>query len=169
MKEAKFKAFSFKSATKGGNMKYKILGIIVLAGIAIQFVPYGREHSNPSVVAEPNWDSPRTRELFFKACSNCHSNKTVWPWYSNIAPVSWLTQHDVDEGREHFNVSMWGVQKKNEGDDAVKEVSEGEMPPWFYVIPNPSARLSENEKAEFIIGLRATFGEEKDSHEDDDD
>ncbi len=151
-------------------MKYKVLGILVLAAIAIQFVPYGREHTNPPVIAEPAWDSPRTRELFFKACSNCHSNETVWPWYSNMAPVSWLIQRDVDEGREDFNVSMWGKQKKNEGDEAVKEVTEGKMPPWFYVIPNPSARLSEKEKAEFIQGLRATFGEkkEKNGHEKDD-
>ena len=149
--------------------KCKILGIIVLAGVAIQFVPYGREHTNPPVIAEPAWDSPQTRELFFKACSNCHSNETVWPWYSNMAPVSWLTQRDVDEGREHFNVSMWGEQKKNEGDEAVKEVTEGEMPPWFYIIPNPSARLSEKEKAVFIQGLRATFGEknEKNGNEED--
>ena len=148
-------------------MKYKILGIIILAGVAIQFVPYGKNHANPSVVSEPNWDSTRTRELFFKACFNCHSNETVWPWYSNFAPVSWLTQHDADEGRKHFNVSMWGSQKKNEGDEAAKEVKEGEMPPWFYLIPNQTARLSENEKAEFIIGLRATFGEGKDGHDDD--
>ena len=146
-------------------MKYKIIGIIVVAAVAIQFVPYGRDHSNPSVVAEPGWDSIRTRQLFSKACFNCHSNETVWPWYSNIAPISWLTQHDVNEGREHFNVSMWGVQRKNEGDDAVKEVSEGEMPPWLYLIPNPSARLSESEKTEFITGLRATFGEGDEEHQ----
>ena len=148
-------------------MKYKILGIIILVGVAIQFVPYGKNPANPSVVSEPNWDSTRTRELFFKACFNCHSNETVWPWYSNFAPISWLTQHDVDEGREHFNVSMWGSQKKNEGGEAAKEVKEGEMPPWFYLIPNQTARLSENEKAEFIIGLLATFGEGKDGHDDD--
>lgn len=62
-------------------------------------------------------------------------------------------------------MSMWGVQRKNEGNDAVKEVSEGEMPPWFYLIPNSSARLSESEKAEFITGLRATFGEGDEEHQ----
>jgi len=145
------------------------MGIIIITLIAIQFIPYGRNHTNPPVVSEPNWDNPRTRELFFKACFNCHSNETVWPWYSYYAPVSWLIQRDVVEGREHFNVSMWGTQKKNEGDDAAKEVKEGEMPPWFYLIPNPSARLSESEKTEFIVGLRATFGEGEDGHEEDDD
>ncbi len=150
-------------------MKYKVLGVLVLVGIAIQFVPYGREHTNPKVVAEPRWDSPATRELFFKACSNCHSNETVWPWYSNIAPVSWLIQRDVDEGREYFNISMWGVQEKNKGDDAAEEIEEGKMPPWFYLLGNPSARLSEKDKEVFIKGLRATFGEEKEEGEHPDD
>ncbi len=127
----------------------RILSTIIITAIAIQFVPYGKDHANPSIVSEPNWDKIRTRELFYKACFDCHSHETVWPWYSNFAPVSWLIQRDVDEGREHFNVSMWGAQKKNEGDDAVKEVKEGKMPPWFYLIPNPSTRLSESEEEEY--------------------
>ncbi|UPT78282.1 heme-binding domain-containing protein [Sulfurovum sp. XGS-02] len=143
-------------------MKYKILGIVILVTIAIQFVPYGKDHSNPPVVAEPKWDSPKTKEYFVRACADCHSHKTKWPWYSNIAPISWLNQYDVEEGREHFNVSMWGVQKKNEGDEAKEEFQEGEMPPWFYIIAHPDAKLSESETKEFMKGLAATFGEEDD-------
>jgi mono/diheme cytochrome c family protein len=141
-------------------MKYKILGIVILVAIAIQFIPYGKDHSNPPVVAEPKWDSPKTKEMFGRACADCHSNETKWPWYSNIAPLSWLNQYDVDEGREHFNVSMWGVQKKNEGNEAKEEVEKGEMPPWFYVIAHPEAKFSETEIKEFMNGLVATFGEE---------
>ena len=148
---------------KDMNMKYKILGIVVLAVVAIQFIPYGKEKSNPSVVSEPKWESAKTRKLFFRSCSDCHSHETKWPWYSNIAPISWLVQHDVDEGREHFNVSMWGVQKKNKGYEAVKEVKEGEMPPWIYLIFHADARLSESGAEELIKGLRATFGEKKES------
>lgn len=159
----------------------KISGAILLVIIAIQFIPYGRDHINPPVVAEPAWDSPKTRELFFRACADCHSNETKWPFYSNIAPISWLVQHDVEEGRKHFNISMWGVQKKNEGDDSVEEVREGDMPPWFYVIPHPEAKFTENEKQEFIKGLLSTFGgkgaegdkedeaEKENDHEDEDD
>lgn len=143
-------------------MKYKILGVIVLVIIAIQFIPYGKDHANPIVVVEPEWDSKETRELFVRACADCHSNETKWPWYSNVAPMSWLVQYDVEEGREHFNVSMWGVQKKNEGDEAKKEFEEGEMPPWFYVVLHPDAKLSESETQRFSEGLLATFGEEKD-------
>lgn len=150
-------------------MKYKILSIFILVVIAIQFIPYGRNHSTPPIVAEPTWDSPQTKKLFNRACADCHSHETKWLWYSNIAPISWLVQYDVEEGREHFNVSMWGVQKKNEGDEAKEEFEEGEMPPWFYIIPHPDAILSESEKKELSNGLLATFGEKKDDHEDDHD
>ena len=72
---------------------------VVLLGL-IQLVPYGRDHTNPPVTQEVKWDSPRTRELAVGACYDCHSNLTEWPWYSNVAPISWLTQKDVDEGRD---------------------------------------------------------------------
>jgi len=143
-------------------MKYKILGIIAFMIVAIQFIPYGKDHTNPPVLAEPKWDSPKTKELFNRACADCHSNETKWPWYSNIAPVSWLVQYDTEEGREHFNVSMWGKQKKNDGDEAKEELEDGEMPPWFYVLPHPEAKLSESETEELAKGLLATFGEEED-------
>ena len=133
---------------------------VLLLGVAIQVVPYGRDHTNPPVVQEPQWDTPKTRALFMRACADCHSNETKWPWYSNVAPISWLVQHDVDEGREHFNISNWLHQKKNKGDEAAQEVREGEMPPLVYLPAHPEARLSETEKKELITGLVNTFGEE---------
>lgn len=145
--------------------KYKLLGILVLILIAIQLVPYGKDHSNPAVVVEPAWDTPKTRELFFRACADCHSHETKWPWYSHIAPVSWLVASDVDEGREHFNVSMWGIQAKNEGEEAAKAFREEEMQPWFYKIPHPEAKLSEQEAGQFLQGLVATFGEDQEDNE----
>ena len=63
--------------------------------LVAQLIPFGRSHTNPVVVKEPTWDSPTTRDLAKRACFDCHSNETVWPWYTNIAPVSWLTQRDV--------------------------------------------------------------------------
>lgn len=142
-------------------MKTKIFAGIALAAIAIQFIPYGKDHTNPPVISEPQWDSPRTKELFANACADCHSHQTKYPWYSNVAPVSWLLARDVEEGREHFNVHAWGTQKKNEGKEAAKEVREGEMPPWFYLPTHPEARLSETEKQELINGLEKTFGKEE--------
>ncbi len=138
-------------------MKFKLLFFLVLVGAAIQFVPYGKNHANPPVAGEPQWDSPKTRELFMRTCGNCHSNETVWPWYSKVAPVSWLVQHDVDEGREHFNASMWGKQQRNKGSDAAEELREGEMPPRIYLLGHKEAKLSDSEKAELIQGLTATF------------
>lgn len=72
-----------------------VLGTLLVLLLAIQLVPYGRDHTNPPVVAEPAWDSPATRALFVRACADCHSNQTVWPWYSHVAPVAWLVAHDV--------------------------------------------------------------------------
>jgi len=134
----------------------------VLLGVAIQFVPYGKNHTNPQVIEEPKWDTPKTRALFMRACADCHSNETKWPWYSNVAPISWLVQHDVDEGREHFNISNWHHQKKNKGDEAAEELREGDMPPLVYLPAHPEARLNQTEKKELIQGLVNTFGEEDD-------
>ena len=97
-----------------------------------------------------------------RACGDCHSHETKWPWYSHIAPISWLVYRDVQEGRKHFNVSAWGYQRKNEGEEAAKELAEGEMPPLLYLLAHPEARLSAKEKKELIEGLWRTFGEEED-------
>lgn len=142
-------------------MNLKVTSVIILiTAIAIQFIPYGKDHTNPAIVSEPQWDSPRTKELFNRACADCHSNETKYPWYSDIAPISWLVAHDIEEGREHFNISMWGAQSKNEGEDAAKEVREDEMPMWIYTLPHPEAKLSSSEKQELINGLEKTFGKE---------
>ena len=83
------------------------LGAIVTATVAggIQLVPYGRDHANPAVVADAPWPDAATRELAVDACYACHSNETDWPWYSNVAPMSWLVQRDVEDGRDELNFS----------------------------------------------------------------
>lgn len=136
-----------------------ILGAAVVA-VLIQFIPYGKDYTNPPVVSEPKWDSMQTKVLFDKACANCHSNKTTYPWYSKVAPISWLVAFDVEEGREHFNVSMWGAQKKNKGDEAAEEVEKGEMPPFYYLPTHPEAKLTQSETEQLILGLEKTFGRE---------
>ncbi len=134
------------------------LGIVFLA---MQFIPYGHNLVNPSVNSEPPWNSPRTRELFVRACADCHSNQTMWPWYSQIAPASWLLQHDVKEGRAEFNISEWD-REENEGEDAAEQLRKGEMPLWTYTLTHADARLSESEKQELAIGLSLTFGRKDD-------
>lgn len=137
-----------------------LAGAVLMLILLLQLVPYGRNHTNPAVIAEPNWNSLQTRAYFYRACANCHSNETAWPWYSNIAPLSWVIQSHVDEGRTKFNVSQWGMGKKTEGREAAKLVQEGEMPLPIYLFLHPEAHLSAQEKQEFIQGLIATFGGE---------
>ena len=140
---------------------WKIIGIIVLVGLIIfgliQLIPYGHNHTNPSVIQEPAWDSPETRALAKRACFDCHSNETTWPWYSNIAPVSWLLQRDVTEGRSRLNFSTWG-QGEQEVDLIPVLVNEGEMPPSTYLPLHPNARLTPAEKEALVKGLVATTG-----------
>lgn len=132
------------------------VALVVLFGL-IQLVPYGRDHSNPPVTQEVKWDSARTRELALGACYDCHSNLTVWPWYSNVAPVSWLTQMDVDEGRSILNFSEWNLPQDAEADEIVEVVREGEMPPWQYKPLHPAGRLSSAEQDELVQGLERTL------------
>jgi Haem-binding domain len=129
-----------------------LLGLLVL----IQFVPYGRDHGNPPVTAEPVWDAPRTRALAVDACFDCHSNLTGWPWYTNVAPMSWLVQRDVDEGREVLNFTEWG-RPQGEIDEIGEVVLEGEMPPVQYTLIHPGAKLSDTERRQLADGLRSTI------------
>jgi mono/diheme cytochrome c family protein len=146
-------------------MKKIILTLVILFGL-IQLVPYAKNHTNPQVVAEPKWDSAKTKALFMRGCADCHSHETKWSWYTNVAPLSWLIYNHVEEGREHFNVSMWGKQKKNDGDEAAEELEEGEMPLSSYLLAHPEARFSEEETQVFIEGLKKTFGEKKEKDDE---
>lgn len=130
--------------------------VLVVLVLLIQFLPYGHTHTNPPVVKEPNWNSPETRQITQKACFDCHSNETIWPWYSNIAPMSWLVQRDVDVARSRMNFSDWGRISVEVG-EIIEIVSEGEMPPFQYLLMHPGARLSEQEKTRFIDGINATL------------
>jgi mono/diheme cytochrome c family protein len=141
-------------------MKNITLGILIgliIGGLAIQFISYGHNHTNPPVAAEPQWNSQQTRDLAARACFDCHSNQTTWPWYSNIAPVSWLIQHDVQQGRAQLNFSQWGTAGRG-ADNAAEQIQRGTMPPSYYVLMHPTANLSAAEKQALIQGLNATTG-----------
>jgi len=132
-------------------------GAILAGFLLIQLVPYGHDHTNPPVTGEPAWDSSATKALAQRACFDCHSNETAWPWYSNVAPVSWLLQRHVTEGRERLNFSTWGTGHQ-EVEHAARLIQQGEMPPWDYLLLHPAARLGDAEKAQLISGLQATLG-----------
>lgn len=122
-----------------------ILGILLLA---IQFVPVDR--SNPARQTRVP-ASPEARAILQRACYDCHSNEVRWPWYSYVAPVSWLVAKDVKEGREALNFSTWNLLSAAEQADAFNEswekVQQGEMPLWFYLPLHPSAKLSPADRA----------------------
>ncbi|MEA5078442.1 MAG: heme-binding domain-containing protein [Anaerolineaceae bacterium] len=130
--------------------------LVVLFGV-IQLIPYGKDHTNPAVVAEPVWKDTTTQNLVARACYDCHSNETTWPWYSNVAPASWLLAHDVEEARQNLNFSDWPsnpVVSQALLEGAVKMVQEGEMPPFYYVWMHPIANLSAAEKSQLVQGLQ---------------
>jgi len=134
----------------------KAVGIVVLAGVLgfvlFQLVPYGKDHANPPVVQEPNWDSAETRALAQRACFDCHSNETVWPWYSNVAPPSWLLAWDIAGGKEAYNFSDWHAGDVSP-EMAARAIRRGDMPPSRYLMLHPEARLTDAEREQLAQGL----------------
>ena len=118
---------------------------LVFVGLvaAAQLVPV--ERTNPSVTSDVP-APPEVKALLRRACYNCHSHETVWPWYSAVAPVSWLVGHDVQEGRDELDFSAWDAyrpQKKiKKLKKSAEEIAEAEMPPWYYRVMHPESRLA---------------------------
>jgi hypothetical protein len=141
------------------TLKLLAAGLVLIAGIflLLQLVPYGRTHSNPPTIVEPAWDSPRTRELAVRACFDCHSNHTRWPWYANVAPFSWAVQLDVEAARSVINFSEWNRRYPLAG-YAGRRTSTGMMPPQKYRMAHPEADLTPAERMELARGLEATLG-----------
>jgi hypothetical protein len=134
------------------------LGLAWLVGIfgAIQLIPYGRTHANPPIRQEPAWDSPRTRALAVRACFDCHSNETRWPRYANVAPFSWVVQHDVEMAREVVNFSEWD-RTYDLAPYSSLSVTTGNMPPSKYRLAHPEAALTNQETVDLARGLDATL------------
>lgn len=132
-----------------------VLGVFGLF-VVLQLVPYGRDHTNPPGRSEPSWPSPEVRALAVRACFDCHSNETTWPWYSNVAPVSWLVAHDVEEGRRELNFSEFDKNQRH-AKDAAEEVEEKEMPPAIYFPTHPEAKLTDAERQQLVAAFEAMF------------
>jgi hypothetical protein len=108
--------------------------------------------TNPPVVNEPKWDSPQTAALVRRACYDCHSNETVYPWYDKLPVGSWITVFDVVRGRRELNFSNWTGTRRVER--ITRSIQEGEMPPGIYLILHPQANLTDAEKQQLITGLQ---------------
>ena len=147
---------------KGGMMFRRVVlvlvAVIIVGFIGIQFVPVQR--TNPPVVTQLNWDSPQTKALVERACMDCHSNQTTWPWYAYVAPVSWLVAQDVAGGRREMNLSELDASRLNRmGTRIQRAVTNGQMPLPPYLLMHPSAKLSDAEKQALITGLTKTFAQ----------
>jgi len=125
-----------------------ILTILVIAIIAAQFIPVTRD--NPPVKADFN-GAAAVKAVLKKSCYDCHSNQTVWPWYSQVAPMSWLVASDVHEARQKLNFSEWGMmppaKHSRAAEEAWEEVEKGEMPMAVYLIMHSGAKSTEADKA----------------------
>jgi hypothetical protein len=129
-------------------LRYGICAVAV-GLLAAQFfqTPRTNPPADPSasfeLVAKP---SREVAGVVSRACGDCHSNRTVWPWYSHIAPVSWVTASDVMEGRSKLNFSQWNIYSPEmtriKLGKICEEVKKGEMPPWYFLPMHPDAKVT---------------------------
>ncbi len=119
-----------------------------IALVAMQVVRL--PHTNPPVTGEIQAPD-QVMQVLRRSCWDCHSNQTVWPWYSQVAPVSFLAYRDVVVGRRKLNFSEWAglpAEKQTKKRRGIgKQVDEGEMPPWFYLPMHAAAKLSDADKS----------------------
>jgi hypothetical protein len=135
-----------------------ILGFaLVAAFLLLQIHPLLHDFSNPPVLTELRWDSEQTYQLTRRACWDCHSNETAWPWYTKIAPFSMVLVRDVEAGREAMNFSEWATGGAVDTEEMVETISKNQMPPPFYLILHPEADLNNDERSDLINGLIATL------------
>lgn len=127
--------------------------VLVLGFVGIQFVRPAR--TNPVIDQSQTLEAhtrmtPEVGTIFERACNDCHSSRTTWPWYTNVAPVSWWVIDHVNHGREHLNYSEWGKMKPADQNKSLQEICEevedGNMPLPSYLPMHPNARLSEQDK-----------------------
>lgn len=136
-----------------GNATKLLLAVAVMFVaaqiVAAQFAPVAL--MSPPVrsdLAAP----PEIKSILRRACYDCHSNETKWPWYSHVAPASWLIRNHVLEGRRRLNFSIWGDYTYDPGTEAqklseiAKFVTNGKMPPWYYTMTHPGARVTRTER-----------------------
>ena len=134
------------------TLKWIVIVIVILFAV-IQIIRPAR--TNPPV------DDTRTifarlqvptevTGILQRSCQDCHSHKTVWPWYSQVAPVSWLLTSDVNDGRRHLNLSDWASYDSTRAakklDGMCDEVEQSDMPLWFYIPLHSNSKLSDNDK-----------------------
>ena len=138
----------------------KIIIAVILIIVIIQLIPSDR--SNPAVNTNKEFMTlmkppSNIQKILRDSCYDCHSHETIYPWYSNIAPISWLINEHVRNGRRHLNFSLWEDYKETKKDVKIEEciemIKSGEMPMKGYVIFHNNADLTLTEKKELINWL----------------
>ncbi len=127
-------------------MKNRSTLIVLLVVVAIQFVPVDR--TNPPVMNDLHGPT-EVRDILVRSCYDCHSNQTRWPWYSKVAPMSWLVAKHVKEGREEMNFSDWNTyslrQQQHLAVEALEAIEKREMPMPVYMYLHGESKLTGSE------------------------
>ena len=117
--------------------------------------------SNPPITSDiktPN----NVKNILRESCYDCHSNETIWYWYTEFAPISWLIARDVNEGREHLNFSTWDkystTEKKELLAESIETIQEGEMPMKIYALMHPEAKINKDELNVLITWINKEYG-----------
>lgn len=134
---------------------WTIVGLIALF-VLIQFIPYGRDHSQQPTTNPFKWTSPQAEAIARESCYDCHSNETRWWWAVKLAPFSWLAQHDIDGAQEIVNFSEWDGSLTTEG---LQSAISDNMPPLQFTLLHPHAKLSDAERQTLVTGFQASLAD----------
>ncbi|WP_299254090.1 heme-binding domain-containing protein [uncultured Cytophaga sp.] len=142
-------------------MKKKIIIGLVILLVGIQLIRVDK--TNPPIDSNKDFVSlvkppVEIGSLLKTACYDCHSNETSYPWYFDVAPISWWAKDHVNDGRKHLNFSIWGdykeERKAHKLDEMLGEVNEGEMPLSSYTLVHTEAKLTLEQKEALVAWLR---------------
>lgn len=146
---------------KTSQMKliYKILFILLIIGVGIQFIPtsinQNRKENTPTVFVKLYSPTLKVQNLLQNSCNDCHSNYTVYPWYNKLQPISWFLENHIKEGKSKLNFDEFDTysdRKKRDKLTSIKEqIEENEMPLSSYTLIHRESKLSDEEKEMLIV------------------
>jgi hypothetical protein len=128
-----------------------VVAIVVFALMQVVRPEQSKPRIDPAQTIEAQMHVPAdVAGILHRACRDCHTDSTVWKWYGNVAPISWLMVSDVNSGRKKMNLSEWSKLSKGQQEDRLKgicdEVQSGGMPLWYYRPLHSEARLEDGDK-----------------------